>query len=103
MKHHHKWSSPEIKVGEYKAPDSNELNEYQRIISGIQAIPAPVAETATEVESEPAAQPDAQQEETPAMATEGEPEAKKAKKSDNPYPHIVTVTEVNTERVIIKL
>ena len=30
-------------------------------------------------------------------APEGAPEAKKAKKSDNPYPHIVTVTEVNTE------
>jgi len=94
MKHHHKWSSPEIKVGEYKAPDTNELNEYQRIISGIQASPAPVAETATEVQSEPVS---AQQDGTTNVVTEGEPEAKKAKKSDNPYPHIVTVTEVNTE------
>lgn len=92
MKHHHKWSTPETKVGDYKVPDTNELNEYQRIISGVQPSPAPAVETA---KTEAVAQPD--QQPTEVDDSTGEPDAKKAKKTDNPYPHIVTVTEVNTE------
>ena len=95
MKHHHKWSTPEMKVGDYKVPDTNELNEYQRIISGVQPSPAPAVETA---KTEAVAQPD--QQPTEVDDSTGEPDAKKAKKTDNPYPHIVTVTEVNTVRAM---
>ena len=92
MKHHHKWSSTDIKVGEYKIPAENELSEYQRIVSGVQSVPPQPTLQATETLSSPKTE----------NTSNGEPEAKKAKKStttnsDNPYPHIVTVTEVNTD------
>ena len=97
MKHHHKWSSTDIKVGEYKIPEANEPNEYQRIVSGVQSVPQQPTLQATETTtSSPKADTNNSKE-----TSNGEPEAKKAKKSstnsDNPYPHIVTVTEVNTD------
>merc|ERR1712066_718887 len=81
MKHHHKWSSTDIKVGEYKIPADNELNEYQRIVSGVQSVPPQPTLQATETTSSPKTE----------NTSNGEPEAKKAKKStttnsDNPYP-----------------
>lgn len=81
MKHHKKWSTTDIKLGTYVAPDFNTLNDYQQVVSGAKAAPPKPEQTY----------------QSPIANGDGEPEAKKAKKSDNPYPHIVTLTEINTD------